>query len=123
MTMTTLATAVSLLPLALIPHWSGVAVGGLGVMALAAMWMPSLQVFQMELVEARWRSVAYGIVSMAMSLTFASTSLLGGRFAAQWGYQRLFLLAAGLSLIGVAVIWGMRRSPAVLGSRAQRSVL
>jgi predicted MFS family arabinose efflux permease len=60
---------------------------------------------------------------MAMSLTFASTSLLGGRFAAQWGYQRLFLLAAGLSLIGVAVIWGMRRSPAVLGSRAQRSVL
>ena len=122
MTMTTLATAVSLLPLALVPHWSGVAVGGLGVMALAAMWMPSLQVFQMELVEARWRSVAYGIVSMAMSLTFASTSLLGGRFAAQWGYQRLFLVAAGLSLIGVAVIWGMRRSPAVLGSRAQGSV-
>ena len=122
MTVTNLASAVSLLPLALVPHWSGVAVGGLGVMALAAMWMPSLQVFQMELVEARWRSVAYGIVSMAMSLTFASTSLLGGRLAAQWGYQRLFLLAAGLSLIVVAIIWGMRRSPTVLGSRATRSV-
>ncbi len=122
MTATNLASALSLLPLALLPHWSGVTIGGLGIMALSAMWMPALQVFQMELVEARWRSVAYGIVSMAMSLTFASTSLLGGRFAAQWGYQRLFLLAAGLSLIGVLVIWGMRRSPAVLGSRAQRSV-
>lgn len=123
LTATNLASAFSLLPLALLPHWSGVAVGGLGVMALSALWMPALQVFQMELVDARWRSLAYGIVSMAMSLTFASTSLLGGRFAAQWGYQRLFLLAVGLSLVGVVIIWAMRRNPAVLASRAHGSVL
>jgi len=121
LTATNLASAFSLLPLALLPHWSGVAMGGLGVMALSAMWMPALQIFQMELVDARWRSVAYGIVSMAMSLTFASTSLLGGRFAAQWGYRSLFLLAAGLSLIGVLIIWGMRRNSTVLASRAPGS--
>jgi len=122
LTATTLGATLSLLPLALLPHWVGVSIGGLGVMALAAMWMPALQVFQMELVDARWRSIAYGIVSMAMSLTYASTSFFGGRLAAQWGYQRLFLLAAGLSLIGVAIIWGMRRNSGVLAGRAQRSV-
>lgn len=121
LTTTTLATAISLLPLALLPHWLGVTVGGLGVTALAAMWMPALQVFQMELVDARWRSLAYGIVSMAMSLTYASTSLFGGQIAAQWGYQRLFLLAVGLSLIGTVIIWAMRRNPAVLASRVQGS--
>lgn len=122
LTTTTLATAISLLPLALLPHWTGVTIGGLGVTALAAMWMPALQVFQMELVDARWRSLAYGIVSMAMSLTYASTSLFGGQIAAQWGYQRLFLLAVGLSLIGTVIIWAMRRNPAVVASRAQGSV-
>ena len=122
LTTTTLATALSLLPLALLPHWAGVTIGGLGVTALAAMWMPALQVFQMELVDARWRSLAYGIVSMAMSLTYASTSLFGGQIAAQWGYQRLFLLAVGLSLIGTVIIWAMRRNPAVVASRAQGSV-
>lgn len=122
LTTTTLATALSLLPLALLPHWLGVTVGGVGITALAAMWMPALQVFQMELVNARWRSLAYGIVSMAMSLTYASTSLFGGQIAAQWGYQRLFLLAIGLSLVGTVIILIMRRSPAVVASRAQGSV-
>jgi len=74
--------------------------------------MPAFQVFQMELVDARWRGLAYGIVSMAMSL-------FGGRIAAQWGYGRLFLIAVGLSLLGALVIWGMRRDPAVVVSGAQ----
>ena len=119
LTTTTLAAALSLLPLALLPHWSGVAVGSLGVTALSAVWMPAFQVFQMELVDARWRGLAYGIVSMAMGLTYASASLAGGQIAAQWGYQRLFLLAVGLSLLGALISWAMRRNPAVLASRAQ----
>jgi MFS family permease len=101
---TTVGAALSLLPLALASHWLGVAVGGLGVTALAAMWMPTLQVFQMELVDAQWRSLAYGILSMAMSLTYASTSFLGGQIAAQWGYHRLFLLGIGLCLLGVGIM-------------------
>ena len=81
--------------------------------------MPAFQVFQMELVDARWRGLAYGIVSMAMGLTYASASLAGGQIAAQWGYQRLFLLAVGLSLLGALISWAMRRNPAVIASRAQ----
>lgn len=116
---TTLCSALSLIPLALIPTWFGVGVGGLGVMALAAMWMPTLQVFQMELVNARWRAIAYGILSMAMSVTYGSTSYFGGHFVAAWGYQNLFLLSIGLSLVGVILMWGMSLTTARLAVRQQ----
>src|SRR5262245_61049753 len=55
---TTLGTGLSLLPLALLPHWSAAGLGNLGVMALGAIWMPAFQVYQMELVSPRWRSLA-----------------------------------------------------------------
>lgn len=113
MTITTLAAAFSLLPLALLPHWLGATIGSLGVTALAAVWMPASQVFQMELVDARWRGLAYGIVSMAMGLTYTSASLAGGQIAAQWGYSYLFLLAGGLSLLGALISWAIQRNSSV----------
>ena len=73
-----LGIGVSMLPLALLPHWLAVAVGSVGVLSMSAMWMPALHVFQMDQVESHWRSLAYGAVSMAMGFSFASMSLLGG---------------------------------------------
>ena len=52
---------------------------------------------------------------------YASTSLFGGQIAAQWGYQRLFLLAVGLTLVGTVISLVMRRSPALVASREQGS--
>ena len=96
--------AVCLLPLALIPHWAAVGLGRLGILVLSAIWMPALQVFQMELVDGRWRSMAYGAVSMAMGLGFGSTSLMGGYIVAASGYRSLFTLGVGLSLSGAALM-------------------
>ncbi|MEZ4729537.1 MAG: MFS transporter [Caldilineaceae bacterium] len=106
-----LGTAVSLLPLALIPHWAAAGTGRLGALALAAIWMPALQVFQMELVDPRWRTLTYGIVSMAMGCAYASVGFVGGRLVATWGYATLFSLAIGMTLLGTALMWGMLRSP------------
>jgi MFS family permease len=108
---TTLGTGLSLLPLALLPHWSAAGLGNLGVMALGAIWMPAFQVYQMELVSPRWRSLAYGIVSMAMGFTFASISLAGGYIIAQWGYPTLFLLGVGMCVAGTALMWGILKYP------------
>ena len=108
---TTLGTGLSLLPLALLPHWSAAGLGNLGVMALGAIWMPAFQVYQMELVSPRWRSLAYGIVSMAMGFTFASVSLAGGYIIAQWGYPSLFLLGIGMCVAGTALMWGILKYP------------
>jgi MFS family permease len=103
----TLGTGLSLLPLALLPHWAAAGLGNLGVIALAAIWMPAFQVYQMELVSSRWRSLAYGIVSMAMGFTFASISLIGGYVAAEWGYRSLFLSGVGMCGVGALLMWAI----------------
>jgi MFS family permease len=103
----TLGISLSLLPLVLLTHWAAVGLGRLGVMALAAIWMPASQVYIMEMVGNRWRSLVYGIVSMAMGFTFASVSLAGGYIAAGWGYRSLFLGGLVISLLGVVLMWLM----------------
>lgn len=112
---TTLGMGASLLPLALIPHWTAAGLGRLGVLVLSAIWMPALQVFQMELVHPEWRSLAYGAVSMAMGLSYGSASLAGGYIIAATGYRSLFLVGASLSAAGALMMWGIlkrRRSSA-----------
>ena len=108
LTATTLGMAASLAPLVLFVHWLPAGLGRLGMMALEAMWLPALQVLQMETVTARWRSLAYGIVSMMMALAFASVSLAGGYIIAAWGYRTLFLMGVVSSVAGALL---MQRTP------------
>jgi MFS family permease len=96
---TTVGVALFLLPIGLVPHWSAAGLGRLGILALSAAWIPALQVFQMELVDEQWRSLAYGAVSMAMGLGFSSTSLVGGYIIVAAGYRPLFLGGAVLSAV------------------------
>ncbi len=107
----TLGTGISLVALVLAPHWLAVSIGLLGMQTLNAIWMTALQVYQMEMVGRHWRSLAYGIVSMAMGFTFATVSLGGGYMAAIWGYRSLFLLGVGTSIAGAALMWGMQKQP------------
>jgi len=116
-----LVMGVSLLPMALVPHWAIVGLGNLGILTLAAMRMPALQVFQMELVDTRWRALAYGAVSMAMGFSFGSMSLIGGYVVAAAGYRALFLLGTGLSVAGAVLMWAMlRRQGAMDGAPVSR---
>jgi len=109
LTAATLGMAVSMVPLGLIRHWAAVVVAQLGVVALSAIWMPALQVFQMELVDAQWRSVLYGAISMSMSLSFTSVNLGGGYLIAAAGYRSLFMVGALLSAVGSALMLGIQR--------------
>ena len=80
-------TAVMLVPLALIPTWQVAGVSRMGLLALSALWMPALQVFQMTVIERHWRSLAYGTVSTAMGFAYGTVSLVGGFIAASMGYS------------------------------------
>jgi MFS family permease len=113
--MASLGMAISLLPMALVPHWTTVGLGNLGILTLAAMRMPALQVFQMELMDARWRALAYGAVSMAMGFSFGSMSLIGGYVVAAAGYRALFLLGIGLSTAGGVLMWAMLKWQGAIG--------
>lgn len=105
----TLGMAVSLAPMALVPHWAAAGIGRFGHIVLSAVWLPALQVYQMERVEPAWRSLAYGALSMAMGMAFGLVSLGGGYVIASWGYRALFLIGAGLSAAGVLVMLAIMR--------------
>ncbi|MCB0115847.1 MAG: MFS transporter, partial [Caldilineaceae bacterium] len=70
------ASLLLLLPLGLSPHWSGAGFGRAGILAVTALWMPAMQIYQMESMEQHWRSLAYGLSSMAMGLSFGAVSIL-----------------------------------------------
>ncbi|MBI1299842.1 MFS transporter [bacterium] len=106
------ATGVILLPLAFLHHALGAGIGSAGVVAMVGLWMPAFQVYQMEKMERHWRSLAYGISSMAMGLSFGTVSLIGGYFAARWGYTNLFLIGVVLAFTGSVLMWGILKRPA-----------
>ncbi len=96
--------SVSLAVLAIASHWSTVAFGMLGIQVAASLWLPSLQVFQMELVSEGWRGLSYGAVTMAMGSGFGSMSLFGGYFIDAQGYKKLFMLGVGLAIAGTVLM-------------------
>ena len=108
LTITTLGMAISMVPLGLVRHWSAVVLAQLGIVALSAVWMPSLQVYQMELVQPQHRPLVYGVASMAMSLSFTTVNLGGGYLIRVAGYRPLFLVGALLSAAGGLLMMGMR---------------
>ncbi len=111
---TTVGGAASMVPLILIPQWIAAAVGQFGTMALSAVRMPALQVYQMEMIERRWRALAYGAVSTAMGLSFALVSFSGGQIIARWGYTNLFVMGVSLSLVGATIMWVLLKRPALM---------
>jgi MFS family permease len=96
---TTLGVSVSLLLLVTVPNWVGAGLGRLGVLVFTAMWLPTLQLFQMELVTGAWRSVAYGALTMAMGMGFGSSSFAGGYLIAARGYRTHFLVGVVLTFV------------------------
>lgn len=119
----TLASALTLTPLILIHHWLGAGLGIVGTLVLAAMWMPTLQVYQMEMIAPRWRSLAYGTVSMAMGLNFAMISYGGGFVVADLSYAVLFGLGLLFSVGGAGLMGVLVRKPGLIAGRAAQQVV
>ena len=104
-----LMTSVMFVPMTLFNTWQSASLGRIGLFALAALWVPALQVFQMTAVQRQWRSLAYGSITTAMGFSFGAISLAGGFIAATRGYSALFMLGAVLALAGAVVMWVFRR--------------
>jgi MFS family permease len=100
-----LAMGLSMLPLALVPHWGAAGLGFVGVMALASISRPAIMVFQMELVQPRWRPTMAAATTMAVGLSWAGLALGAGFIITALGFTALFLIGAGLTLAGVALFW------------------
>ncbi len=100
-----------MLPLALIPHWSAAGLGFMGTVALSSIRFPAFLVYSMEVVSPKQRGLVAGADEMAAGLSFASMALSGGYMITALGYQPLFLLGAGLTIIGAFAFWAYFRQP------------
>jgi predicted MFS family arabinose efflux permease len=101
-----LGVALSLLPLALFPHWLAAGLGFMAMTALAAIARSAFIVFVMEAVAPRWRGAMSGATTMSASISWAATAYGGGYLVTAMGYRGVFLIGAVSTLAGAALFWG-----------------
>jgi MFS family permease len=104
-----LGIALSMLPLALIPHWSTAGLGFLGVTALFSMTAAPLRVYSQEIVSPGWRAAMSGVVMMGAGLSTSAVAFGGGYLITTWDYPGLFLTGAGLTAAGALFFWAYFR--------------
>ena len=105
----TIGMAISVLPLALVPHWAGAGLGYLGVIALSTIVRAANGVFMMQIVSPAWRPTMAGGLSMGAGLSGAAVGLGGGYAITALGYPSLFCIAAGVTLAGALLLWACFR--------------
>jgi MFS family permease len=98
-----LATALAMLPLALLPHWSAAGLTFVGVVGLSSIRYASSMVYFMALVPPGRRGAVAGVTEMAAGISFTAMTFGGGYLIALVGYRGLFLLGAALTGLGALV--------------------
>jgi MFS family permease len=110
-----LGVALSLLPLALIPHWAGAGLGLAGAAVLGGMMTTAYHVYTQESVAPQWRPAMQAAITMAGGATSALIAFAGGHLIPAWGYPSFFATCASLTaasgvLLGAhARIWQAQR--------------
>ena len=112
-----LCSALTLVPLALIPHWGIAGLCLMGTMCLAGIRRPAFTVFQQEMMPLRWRTTMAGAAATMTGFGYAGVSLGGGYMIEAVGYRALFLMAGCLTASGAAIFWLCFRNRDNLSSR------
>jgi len=107
----TIGMALSLLPLALVPHWGAASLGYVGATALGRIVTPTFTVYTQEIVPPRSRALMSGAATMASGVSASAMALGGGYIITALGFPSLFLTAAGLAATGALVFWSCFRVP------------
>lgn len=105
-------TAICLLPIALVPHWGAAAASFITVVALSWIRYAASLVYFLELVPARARATAAGVLEMSAGACFTLVTFGGGLLIARYGYSSLFLFAAAMTGVSAAAFWLLFRGRA-----------
>jgi MFS family permease len=95
-----LGVALSILPLALIPHWVAAEIGFVGAMALSAIVNAAYFVYSQEIVSQRWQAVMSGVISMGGGIGGSFILIFGSSIITAHGYISFFLTAAIFTAVG-----------------------
>ncbi len=102
----TTATAICLIPIALIADPVAAVVGLITILAFNSLTHPALTLWQMDLVRPEFWGLMSGFGNLSWALGSSGTALIGGTLIANFGYPNLFLTGAALSAIG-ALLFGL----------------
>jgi predicted MFS family arabinose efflux permease len=106
-----LGSAGTFLPLILIPHWVGVAVGLMSMGVLNSLLGPAFDFFSQELVLPAWRTILSGALITALGVSIAAVAYGGGYVISAWGYPMLFAAGSGFSLAAALLFFTYFRRP------------
>jgi MFS family permease len=111
LTLGSLGLGLSIVPLALIPHWTAAGLGLIGVTALFAMTSGPIRAYSQQIVPPEWRGLMSGVMPLGVGLVNAAMALGGGYAVATLGFRGVFLIGAALSVAGALLFWGYFRVP------------
>ena len=100
-----LATAISLIPLALVPHWAAAGAAFIAINLSIGIVAPASYLFMFSLVAERWR-LAIASTSIGAGVAgFSAIALGGGFIIARMDYAIFFLISAGITSVGAILFW------------------
>jgi predicted MFS family arabinose efflux permease len=102
--------ALSLLPMALVPHAAAASLGFIGLTAMASIRRPAISVYGMEIVATPWRTAMSSATTMAVGVSWCLVALGGGYLITNLGYRSFFLASAGATAAGAFLFWGAFRA-------------
>jgi predicted MFS family arabinose efflux permease len=100
-----LGTALSILPIALVPHWGAAGLSFIFVIGISWIRYASSVVYFLDLVPPARRATVSGVMEMAAGITFTVLTFGGGYAIALIGYRSLFLIGAALTALSALVFW------------------
>ena len=104
-----LGSALSMLPLALVPHWAAAGLSFVALVGLSWIRYAASLVFFLELVPPARRALVSGVTEMAGGLCFTALTFGGGYMIALLGFRSLFLTGAALTALSALVFWAAFR--------------
>jgi len=106
-----LGVALSILPLALIPHWGAAEIGFIGVMTLSAIVFAAFFVYGQELVSPGWQAIMSGIIATGGGVGGSFIVIFGSHIITAYGYDSFFLTTAILTTAGGLLFLGYFHKP------------
>jgi MFS family permease len=101
----TFGSALSILPIAFIPHWTAAGLSFIGVTGLSWIRYAASTVYFLELVPPSRRAMVSGVTEMAAGICFTAMTFGGGFVIALYGYNVLFLAGAIVTGLSALIFW------------------
>ena len=107
--LSSLLLTVSILPVALVSHWSSATLSMLIYLVTVSLWSPAAVTYEMDWIPADWRSLMSGTHAMSMGMIHSLFNLGVSGVIDDIGYIPIFWISGGLSLLGTLLAVAIQR--------------